>query len=55
MRGGYRWAIGRQVSAREPTQHVGELDHGRRPRSQPVINLSRTFLSFARIGSVRCV
>jgi class 3 adenylate cyclase len=25
----------RQASAREPTQHVGELDHGRRPRSQP--------------------
>ena len=35
MRGGHRGAISRQVSAREPTQDIGELDHGRRPRSQP--------------------
>ena len=55
MRGGYRWAIGRQVSAREPTQDVGELDHGRRPRSEPghqlVENVSE--LRPDRLGQMR--
>ena len=35
VRSRYRRAVGFEVSAGEPTHHVGQLDHGRGPRSQP--------------------
>ncbi len=45
----------RQVSVGEPTEHVGELDHGRRPRSEPGHQLVEegSELELDRLGQMR--